>query len=75
MVELVEPEPSRADQAELDRRLIAASWDDDVDRARSLIARGADVNAKDPDGDGVTALEHAQQSGQTAVAGIIRRAD
>ena len=43
----VEPEPSRADQAELDRRLIAAAWDDDVDRARSLIARGADVNAKD----------------------------
>jgi ankyrin repeat protein len=43
----VEPEPSRADQVGLDRRLIAAAWDDDVDRARSLIARGADVNAKD----------------------------
>ena len=43
----MEPEPSRADQVELDRRLIAAAWDDDVDRARSLIARGADVNAKD----------------------------
>jgi uncharacterized protein len=43
----VEPDPSRAEQAELDHRLIAAAWDDDVDRARSLIARGADVNAKD----------------------------
>ena len=38
---------SPADQAELDRRLIAAAWDDDVTRARSLITRGADVNAQD----------------------------
>ncbi len=32
---------------ELDRRLIAAAWDDDVRKARLLIAAGADVNAKD----------------------------
>jgi ankyrin repeat protein len=31
----------------LDRRLIAAAWDNDVDRARWLIAKGANVNAKD----------------------------
>lgn len=34
-------------QRELDRRLIAAAWDDDVRKARVLIAAGADVNAKD----------------------------
>ncbi|KHL10733.1 UNVERIFIED_CONTAM: ankyrin [Mumia flava] len=34
-------------QAQLDRRLRAAAWDDDVARARRLIAEGADVNAKD----------------------------
>jgi ankyrin repeat protein len=33
--------------ADLDRRLIAAAYDNDVDRARALIARGADVNAED----------------------------
>ena len=32
---------------ELDRRLIAAAWDDDVSKARRLIEAGADVNAKD----------------------------
>jgi ankyrin repeat protein len=32
---------------ELDRRLVAAAWDDDVRKARLLIAAGADVNAKD----------------------------
>lgn len=32
---------------ELDRRLIAAAWDDDVTKARRLIEAGADVNAKD----------------------------
>jgi ankyrin repeat protein len=41
------PRRSRAQQAELDARLIAAAWDDDLRRARSLIADGADVNAKD----------------------------
>ena len=40
------PRPS-AEQAELDRRLIEAAWDDDVDRARRLIGRGADVNTQD----------------------------
>ena len=34
-------------QRELDRRLIAAAWDDDVKDARLLITAGADVNAKD----------------------------
>jgi uncharacterized protein len=31
----------------LNQQLIAAAWDDDLRRARALIARGADVNAKD----------------------------
>lgn len=35
------------EQSELDSRLIAAAWDDDVPTARRLIAAGADVNAKD----------------------------
>lgn len=35
------------DQAELDARLIAAAWDNDVATARRLVAAGADVNAKD----------------------------
>ena len=34
-------------QDELDRRLIDAAWDNDVPRARALVARGADVNAQD----------------------------
>ena len=34
-------------QRELDRRLIAAAWDDDVTDATLLIAAGADVNTKD----------------------------
>ena len=34
-------------QRELDRRLIAFAWDDDVKQARRLIEAGADVNAKD----------------------------
>ena len=43
-----DPTPvQQIDQERLDRRLIAAAWDNDVDRARRLIARGADVNAKD----------------------------
>jgi uncharacterized protein len=39
--------PTDEQQAELDRRLIAASWENDVARARRLIRHGADVNAKD----------------------------
>jgi uncharacterized protein len=39
--------PSDEEQAELDRRLIAAAWDNDVAAARRLIRDGADVNAKD----------------------------
>ena len=34
-------------QKRLDEQLIRAAWADDVNRARALIARGADVNAKD----------------------------
>jgi ankyrin repeat protein len=34
-------------QGELDRKLIAAAWDDDLKDARLLIEAGADVNAKD----------------------------
>jgi ankyrin repeat protein len=39
--------PAAQDRQELDRRLIAAAFANDVDAARRLIARGADVNAKD----------------------------
>ena len=35
------------ERSELDRRLIEAAFDNDVERARRLIAGGADVNAKD----------------------------
>jgi ankyrin repeat protein len=38
---------TKQQQADLDRRLIRAAWDDDVARARRLIARGADVNTQD----------------------------
>ena len=41
------PEPDAKEQARLNQQLIAAAWDNDIRRARSLIARGADVNAKD----------------------------
>lgn len=41
------PEPDAAEQASLDARLRAAAWDDDVDRARRLLRRGADPNAQD----------------------------
>ncbi len=40
-------EPTRVQQARLDARLREAAWADDVRRARRLIERGADVNAKD----------------------------
>lgn len=39
--------PSLANQERLDEQLRAAAWDNDVRRARRLIVRGADVNAKD----------------------------
>lgn len=39
--------PAGATQAELDARLRDAAWRDDVAAARRLVARGADVNAKD----------------------------
>jgi ankyrin repeat protein len=39
--------PFLADQERLDEQLRAAAWDNDVRRARRLIVRGADVNAKD----------------------------
>ncbi len=38
---------SETERAALDRRLIDAAWDDDLGRARRLIAQGADVNAQD----------------------------
>jgi ankyrin repeat protein len=41
------PKPSAKEQARLNEQLIAAAWDNDLRRARALIARGADVNAKD----------------------------
>ena len=43
----VRPTPDAAEQEALDRRLIAAAWDDDVVQARRLVARGADVDAQD----------------------------
>jgi uncharacterized protein len=39
--------PNAKEQARLNEQLIATAWDNDLRRARSLIARGADVNAKD----------------------------
>ena len=41
------PKPDEKQQARLNQQLIAAAWDNDLRRARSLIAQGADVNAKD----------------------------
>lgn len=45
------PEPAEVPpalpQAELDARLRAAAWANDVDAARQLLEQGADVNAKD----------------------------
>jgi ankyrin repeat protein len=42
-----DPSPGLQEQAALDERLRAAAWAGDVDRARRLVARGADVDAKD----------------------------
>jgi ankyrin repeat protein len=39
--------PDAEDQQRLNEQLIAAAWKNDLRRARDLIARGADVNAKD----------------------------
>jgi uncharacterized protein len=41
------PKPGARQQARLNQQLIDAAWANDLRRARSLIARGADVNAKD----------------------------
>ena len=41
------PTPEPTDQERLDRELREAAWDNDVRRARVLIDRGANVNAKD----------------------------
>ena len=40
-------EPTAAEQARLDADLRDAAWANDVARAKALVARGADVNAKD----------------------------
>lgn len=42
-----EEPPTPEEQARLDEQLRDAAWRNDVPRARRLIARGADVNAKD----------------------------
>ncbi len=41
------PAPDAEEQARLDQRLRDAAWADDVELARRLVRRGADVNAKD----------------------------
>jgi uncharacterized protein len=41
------PKLDARQQARLNQQLITAAWNNDLRRARSLIARGADVNAKD----------------------------
>ena len=41
------PQPGAKELARLNQQLIKAAWDNDLRRARDLIARGADVNAKD----------------------------
>ncbi|GAB2750861.1 hypothetical protein GCM10027039_05550 [Terrabacter koreensis] len=40
-------QPTAAEQARLDADLRDAAWENDVTRAKALVARGADVNAKD----------------------------
>ncbi len=40
-------QPGPQEQAQLDEQLREAAWSNDVERARDLIERGADVNAKD----------------------------
>jgi uncharacterized protein len=41
------PKPSAKERIRLNQQLIKSAWDNDLRRARDLIARGADVNAKD----------------------------
>lgn len=41
------PDPGPAEQRRLDRRLVDASWANDLPRARRLIQQGADVNWRD----------------------------
>lgn len=41
------PAPDEAEQAALDQQLRDAAWANNVQQARSLVKRGADVNAKD----------------------------
>src|SRR4029453_9293525 len=41
------PKPGAKEQARLNQQLIKAAWDNDLRRARDLIAKGAEVNAKD----------------------------
>ncbi|MGA8996123.1 MAG: ankyrin repeat domain-containing protein, partial [Nocardioidaceae bacterium] len=41
------PRLSREQQLRLNRRLVQAAWDDDVERARRLVTRGADVDWRD----------------------------
>ena len=41
------PQPSPEEQARLDTALIKAAWSNELGRARTLIGKGADVNAKD----------------------------
>jgi uncharacterized protein len=41
------PRPGAKERARLNQQLIKAAWDNDLRRARDLIAKGADVNAKD----------------------------
>lgn len=46
----VRPRPAPAERAKLNRALIAAAWENDLRRARTLIKSGADVNAQDGSG-------------------------
>jgi ankyrin repeat protein len=46
-VPATKPTLSPAEQARLDEQLRDSAWDNDVAKARQLIRRGADVNAKD----------------------------
>ncbi len=45
--EALSSKPGPAEQSRLDAELVAAAWQNDVERAGRLIERGADVNAQD----------------------------
>lgn len=49
--------------------LIAFAWRNEKERVEKLLARGADVNAQDADGD--TALHGAAQSGDVDIVGLL----